>query len=133
MTTQAKSGRGTLFKRAGISCAELKTLGTPKVTRDTIDATSFDSSNYEEFILGIFRSGTCQLGFINVPTDVGQAGLKSDLDNGTTQAFTIEFPFTATKTLTFNGIVTEWEPTAGTHEIMMLNVGIKVSGAVSWT
>jgi hypothetical protein len=133
MATAAKAGRGTVFKRNGVACAELKTLGPPKVERDTLDATNFDSANYEEFILGLIRTGDCVLGFNHNPADTGQAGLKSDLDAGTLQAFTIDFPFSATKQMAFSGIVKSWEPTSEYNGIMMLNVSIKVSGAITWT
>lgn len=133
MATAAKAGNGTVFKRNGVACAELKTLGVPKIQRDTIDATNFDSSNFEEFILGMKRTGDCSLAFNHIPTDAGQSGLKDDLDNGTLQAFTIEFPFSSTKTLGFSGVITAWEPTTDINGIMMLNVSIKVSGAVTWS
>lgn len=133
MATAAKAGNGTVFKRNTVACAELKSIGVPKLQRDTLDATSFDSLNYEEFILGLKRTGDCSLSFIHIPTDTGQSGLKTDLDNGTTQAFTIEFPFSSTKTMGFSGVVTAWEPTTDVNGIMMLNVSIKVSGSVTWT
>lgn len=133
MATAAKAGKGTVFKRNTVACAELKTIGVPKIQRDTIDATNFDSNNYEEFILGMIRTGDCSLSFNHIPTDPGQSGLKDDLDNGTTQAFTIDFPFSSTKTLGFSGVVSSWEPTTDVNGIMMLNVSIKVSGAVTWT
>lgn len=133
MATAAKAGKSTVFKRNTVACSELKTLGAPAVQRDTLDATNFDSLNYEEFILGLYRTGDCSLSFNHIPTDTGQAGLKDDLDNGTTQAFTIEFPFSSTKTMGFSGVVTKWEPTTDYNGIMMLNVTIKVSGAVTWT
>lgn len=133
MATLAKAGNGTVFKRNGVACAELKTLGVPAVQRDTLDATNFDSLNYEEFILGLFRTGDCSLSFNHITSDAGQTGLKDDLDNGTNQAFTIEFPFSSTKTMGFSGVVTNWQPTTDVNGIMMLNVTIKVSGAVTWT
>lgn len=133
MTTAAKAGSGTVFYRNGTACSELKTIGVPKIQRDTLDATSFDSGNYEEFILGMRRTGECSLSFNHIPTDTRQTGLKSDLDNGTVQSFSITFPFSSTKTLAFSGVVTSWEPTTDVNGIMMLNVSIKVSGTPSWT
>lgn len=131
--TNARVGRGTVFYRNGLACAELKQIGPPTVSRDTIDATNFDSNNYEEFVPGLIRTGECTLSFNHVPTDTGQAGLKSDLDNGTLQTFSITFPFSSTKTLAFSGIVQSWQLQTDYNGIMMLNVTIKVSGAVTWT
>lgn len=130
--TASKAGKGTTFTRNGGTCAELKKLGPPKVQRDTIDATNFDSQNYEEFILGLYKTGDATLSFNSIPTDVGQSGLKDDMDNGTLQNFAIAFPFAVTKTLGFSGYVTSWEQTADYNGIMMLNVSIKVSGAITW-
>lgn len=133
MATAARSGRGLVFKRSGVAAAELKTITVPPLERDTLDATSFDSQDAEEFILGLKRTGTCQLVFNHIPSDTVQAGLKDDLDNGVTGSYSIVLPFGTNKTLAFSGVVQSWQPTAEVNGIQMLNVSIKVSGLPSYT
>lgn len=133
MATAARSGRGLVFKRSGVSAAELKTITIPPIQRDTLDATSFDSNDAEEYILGLKRTGSCQLQFIHIPTDTVQSGLKDDLDNGTVGSYSIVLPFGTNKTLAFSGVVTNWQPQAEVNGVQMLSVDIKVSGTPSYS
>ena len=51
MASNAISGVGTVFLRAGTALAEVNSITGPGMTRDFIDVTSLDStSGYREFI-----------------------------------------------------------------------------------
>lgn len=138
--TGAKIGKKTVFLRetavggavyAGV--AEVKSLGGPSMSRDAVDATNFDSpDDFAEHIPGVAEGGEASLVLNFRPDHVSQgaaAGMSKDFIDGTVRGWQIQFPqFTNTPTLTFQGFITGWEPTAAVRDILSFAVKIKVTG-----
>lgn len=138
--TGAKRGIGTRFLREHpvgsatyVAVAEVKSLGGPSMSRDAVEATHLTSDNeHSEFIAGVADGGDVTITVNFRPDHASQAeasGLLNDLQNGTLRSWRVEWPqFTNTPTLTFDGIVTGYEPTVGVRDVLTAAVRIKVSG-----
>lgn len=138
--TGAKIGMRTLFKREHpvgsatyVAVAEVKTISGPSMSRDALDATHMSSDDdHAEFVAGVPDGGEVSLVLNFRPEHVSQgeaSGLLNDLQAGTLRSWRVEWPqFTNTPTLTFSGIVTGYEPSAATRDLLTVAVKVKVSG-----
>jgi hypothetical protein len=111
LTTAAKAAFGVILSRNGNVIAELTNIGSPKLSLDTVEATSHQSADgYKEYIGTLLDGGEVAIegNFIADDTD-GQIGLISDMNNKTLQSFVITFPASITATWTFNALVTAFE------------------------
>jgi hypothetical protein len=138
--TGAKLGTRTRFLRedpvgGGVftATAEVKHIGGPKLSRDSIEATTTESpDDHAEFIPGLANGGEVALVLNFRPEHVSQgatAGLLKDFQDGTVRNWRIEWPqFPNTPTLTFPGFLTGWEPSSAAKELISVAVAIKVTG-----
>ena len=143
--TGAKIGMKTAFKREHpvgsatyVAVAEVKSLGGPSASRDTVDATHMQSDDdHAEYIAGVPDGGEVNVVLNFRPEHVTQgavSGLYHDHENGTLRNWRIEWPqFTNTPTLDFAGLVTGIEPSSSTRDVIALAVKIKVSGKLTKT
>lgn len=138
--TGAKIGMKTLFEREHpfgsgtyVAVAEVKTIGGPSMSRDALEATHMSSDDdHAEYISGVPDGGEVSL-LLNFRPDAasqGEAsGLLNDLQAGTFRNWRVRWPqFTNTPTLTFGGIVTGYEPSSATRDVLSVAVKVKVSG-----
>jgi hypothetical protein len=117
MTTAAQIAFGTTIARAGNTIAELKSIGLPELTLETVDVTNHQSaSGAREFVGTLINGGDVAISgnFIKGDSN-GQIGLKADLLAKTVQAFVITFP-DATTTWTFSALVTKFKVDDATIE-----------------
>lgn len=140
MATGAKLGKKTLFQReqplgsgAYVTLAEMKSWTGPTLTRDAVEATSFDTADdYEEHIPGLKNGGevSAVLNFRPEHTSQGAAtGLLKSYEDGTIETWRVQWPqFTNTPQLTFPGFLTGWEVTGATKDLMTVSIKIKVTG-----
>lgn len=141
--TGARIGMKTQFLREHpvgsgtyVAIAEVKSIGGPAQSRDAVDATHMRSDDdHAEYIAGVPDGGEVSLVLNFRPDDVSQAeasGLYNDFQAGTVRSWRAQWPqFSNTPSLTFAGVVTGYEPSSATREILQLAVKIKVSGKVT--
>jgi hypothetical protein len=111
VTTAAKAAFGATLSRNGNIIAELTKIGHPKISLDTKEVTSHQSTNnYKEYI-GTLKDGgevSIEGNFIAGDTN-GQIGLVTDLEAATVQSFVLTFPTSVIATWTFSALVTAFE------------------------
>lgn len=130
MASNAISGVGTVFLRAGTALAEVNSITGPGMTRDFIDVTSLDStSGYREFIAGFRDGGTVTLN-MNF-TAATYALMKADFESDDAQEYEIVLPDDDVTSLEFVGLVTELPLTITVDDKVTADVTIKVSGQVT--
>lgn len=131
MTTAAKAAFGTTLARDGNNIAELTSIGAPKLSLDTQEVTSHQSSSgYKEYIGTLLDGGEVVIegNFISSDSD-GQIGLITDMEAKTVQDFVITFPTAITATWTFTALVTAFEiGDMATDGTLTFSATLKISG-----
>jgi len=133
--SEAVTGVGAIFHRwdglhTWAAIAEINNIGGPSMTRDTIDATSLDSTDgYREFIAGFRDGGTVVLN-MNFWRNT-YALFKADFESDTLGNYEIILPDDDTTTLEFTGLVTELPLTIPPDDKITVDVSIKISGKVT--
>jgi predicted secreted protein len=140
MASGAKLGKKTLFQReqpvgsgSYVTLAEMKQWSGPSLTRDVVDATSFDTADdYEEQIPGLKNGGevSATLNFRPEHTSQGAAsGLLKSFEDGTIETWRVQWPqFSGTPQMTFPGFLIAHEVTGATKELLSVQIKIKVTG-----
>lgn len=143
--TGAKIGAKTEFRRETVVgggayavVAEVKSIGGPALSRDSVDATHLLSpDDHAEYIAGLADGGEISLVLNFRPEHASQgasAGLLADFQAGTVRSWQVAWPqFTNEPTLTFSGFLTGWEPTSAPKDILTVAVKVKVSGKTTAT
>lgn len=127
------AGKGTVFKKwtgaAWSTIAGVKDFSGPSSTRETYDATDFDSTNgYREFIGGLRDGGEVTFTFHFNKT--GYTSLKTDFESDTLVVYQLDLPDSATTELRFSGLVTGLPLNVPLDDIVTIDVTIKISGQV---
>jgi predicted secreted protein len=114
-----------------VNIAELRKVGGPKLSLETIDVTVHNTATpWRRFIGGLLNAGevTMELNFIPTETTHSySAGLIRDMVNRTQRHFKIIFPDAGTTTWAFTGLVTNFEMSSDPAAVLQANVTIKVS------
>jgi hypothetical protein len=130
--SSAKSGYGTLFKRAGTAIAEVMTVSGPNLSRDTIEVTHLTSDNgFKEFISGMADGGECTVTLNWIPGNSGHALLVSDLCAGpdaTAVAYSVDWRGLGTNIWAFNGHITGFSPSGDKTKQLDATAAFKVTG-----
>lgn len=133
MASNAFTGVGTQFKRAGVAVAEVNSVTGPNSTRNQIDVTSLDSTGgYKEFIGG-FRDGgevTLNMNFTKATYGLMQNDFEND-DNSV--AYTVVLSDASATTIGFNGFVQSLGFAVPTEDKVTADVTIKVTGPITIT
>ena len=138
MPTGAMKSKGiTLQRSAGGSPDVFTTVGEvlsfdgPSMSLPTEEATSFDST-WAEVIAGVPDGGQVTFQINYIPSNVPQAGLQDDLENGTRRAFRLVFTDTGSSKLEFSGYVTALSPSSGGPNSRVVgSCTIRIDGAVT--
>jgi hypothetical protein len=142
MPTSAKPGSKCVLKRESTvgsgtfnTIAEVKGVRGPGLAGGITEVTSFDSAGVREFVATLRDAGTLSFTVNYIPNGggTGHQLLVTDLYNGITTAFRLEFQFSPTVILAFSGIVTGFEISAELEQAVSANVTIKVTGWPTWT
>jgi predicted secreted protein len=140
MATGAKIGKRTQFLRentigGGVYsvCAEVKSIGGPTLNRDAVEATNMDSpDDHAEYIGGVADGGEISLVLNFRPDHASQgssAGLAKDYFDGEKRGYQVQWPqFSNVPTMTVQGILTGYEVTSATKDLLTVAVKIKVTG-----
>ena len=134
MASLGIAGVGTLFRRWDganwVNISEIKNIGGPSMSRNTIDVTSLDSTGgYMEFIGGLKDPGGVTLAMIfrRDTYDI----MKTDFENDTLKNYEIFLPDAEYTSFEFEGLVTELPLTIPTDDVVACDVTIKISGEVT--
>jgi predicted secreted protein len=134
MSSNAKSGVGTLFRRWSGSdwanIAEIKSITGPNKSRNVISVTSLDSTGgYEEIIAALRKAGTVQLkmNFTRATYDL----MNDDFESDTLQNYEIVLPDLENSTFEFEGLVTELGLAITVEDVISSDVTISINGQVT--
>jgi len=145
MTTNARIGHGATFKIGnGASpevftavASEVRSIGFPAISRDTIDASHTLSPNqWREFIAGMIDAGEMSIEFNLVPgtADTTLAALFTELGTaGSATAKNRQIVFPDTSQLDFAAIFTGFDGDIPIADNMTATANFKITGAVTLT
>lgn len=115
--------------------AEVKNLGGPALSLDTIDATNHGSTEYwKEFIPGALDAGEVTFDLSFIPTNATQsfiAGLILDMKNRTLRNFKLVFsdePGLTGTVWAFPAYVTKFPPAAAVADSLNASCSLRISG-----
>lgn len=131
MTTAAIRSFGVVLKRNGNVIGEVTQVGDIEIKQDTEDVTSHQSTaRYNEIVGTILKGGDLKLEGNFLPSDtLGQIGLKGDMEAGTLQVFTLDFPPAILAQWTFNAVVTSWKiPALPVDKSVKWEATLEISG-----
>lgn len=139
MATLAISGKGTLLKLGDgadpevfTTIAEVKSIGGPSFSSDTIDVTSHSSPGaYREFIASLIDPGELTFDVNFVPghaTHNAATGLLFLFQNRTRRNYQFVLPDLAVTTWSIQGIVTGFQMNAPTDDVLGASITIKITG-----
>ena len=132
MSTSAISAHGVILKRGSNPIPEISSIGGPSYSRDTLDATSHDST-VKEYIGSLVDSGEVSFTFTYIVGNAEHEGLRdTDMLASTAASFSIQLPDTGTTTGSFSGWVTKWDLTANHDGKLEVSCSIKVTGSITW-
>jgi hypothetical protein len=140
MTTQAKTGFGTLLKRgdgaaseAFTSVGELLSIKGPQLSRAMIKATNMGSPNGRKEVIasGILEIGQVDFQVSYVRGDAQHTGILSDIKTGALRNWQIVFPDDPTNPVAFAAYVTKAEPDMPIEEKRTLTVSVEVTGDIT--
>lgn len=120
------SGGGTLV-------AQVSSFSGPGLSADTIDVTNHASTNaWEEFVVGILRSGELSMEIVYDPANATHAnagsGLLADFVSRASTTWTFVFPDAAATEWSFTAFVTGFEPDAAHDGALTAAVTLKPTG-----
>jgi len=129
MSTSAKLAFGTTLEKGATAIAELTAIGGPTISADTLDVTSHDSPDgYREFLQGLRNAGEISIEGNFIPGNAGQVALTTDLNDGSSDAYTITFPTAMATTWTFSAIVTAFDTDAPFDAKASFRATLKITG-----
>jgi len=125
----ANKGIGTTIQIGATTIGTLTSIVTPEISADTIESTTLDTATgYKTFVQGIRDGGEVSMTGYFDPSDTGQTALKTALDAGTVDTYTITFPF-GTNTWTFTATVTKYKTgEANLSDLLSFEITVKISG-----
>lgn len=129
--TEAVRSYGAVLKRNGHIVGEITQIGDLEIKQDTEDVTSHQSlARYKERISTILDGGDVKLEGNFLPGDTdGQIGIKTDMELGALQAFTIDFPPAMGAQWAFNANVTSWKiPALPVDKSVKWEATLEISG-----
>lgn len=139
MTTAAKSSFGTFLKLGDggatevfATIAEVKDIKGPKLSLETEDVTSHDSTDgWVEHIGTLLDGGDVTFEVNWLPANVTQsftAGLLKDMVGRTKRNFQLVVPAAASLTWTFAALVTEFQPELKVKGAQTASIKLQISG-----
>lgn len=139
MRTQADTGFGAKFEVLTATgpdvwtrIGELNDLQPPEISRDTHDATHYESDDgYREFIPGLKDGGEATIEYNLIPGGTTDDQVQTLMDDDDLQKFRVVFPNAAK--LTFDGFVTTVGRATPMDDKMTGSATIKVSGKPALT
>lgn len=127
------SAFGTSLKRIATVIGQVTNIGGPSESMDTLDVTSHDSAGaWREFVGGLLDAGEVSVDLVFDPDNAGQISVRNDLVGRVPVSYVITFPDVSPATVTFNALVTGFEPDAPVDGDLSASVTLKATGAPVW-
>lgn len=124
---------GAILKRGGTTIAAIKDITGPGLSLDTIDVTTHDSANaWREFIGGLKDGGEVSMDIVWDPDDTSQTNFRTDLASRAVTAWSITLTDATPTVISFNALVTEFEPSIALEDELAASVTLKITGAVTF-
>lgn len=125
---------GTLLKINGTTVAGVTNISGPNLTLETIDVTNHSStSGWREFVAGLKDGGEVTFDIVYDPAGAthmnASGGLLYELDQGTSESFSLTFPDSGATVWSFTAFVTSFEPGAPVADGLTASVTLKITGA----
>lgn len=136
MTTKARIGHGSVFSIATadsptdyVTISEVTSITPPKLSRDTIDATSNDSAEkWREFIAGLKDGGEMSVEMNFIPESSGNVRILGSFNSDRALKCKIVFPDSPTTQWAFDAFCTGYEPADPVDDKMSATVTFKLTG-----
>lgn len=131
----AKRGMGTTIKQGTQLIGYLTSIGSPQLSADTIETTTLDTANnYKTYIQGLVDAGEVTISGFFEPSDDGLTALKTAIDDGQPDTYTIEFPAGFGTDWEFSAIVTAFNVgEANKDDAVTFEATLKVTGKPTLT
>lgn len=130
---QVGGGAGQAYTPVG----EIVDIDGPNLSSSFIDVTHMLSpNNTREFIASLKDSGSVRLSMNYVPNDAGQnptTGFLYDRENSIKRWYKIDFTDGNTTTVEFQAFVEEFSISAKMGDKGTAQVGLKISGPLTWS
>lgn len=129
-----QSSQGTTIKKtSGTAVANLTSIDGLDIKGNTIESTTLDTADgFKTFVSGLKEVNDVSIsGYFDYTS---HSDILTDLQAGTSNNYTIQFPKTATQTTngdswTFDAIVTGFKTKAGMDSLISFDATLKVSGS----
>jgi hypothetical protein len=133
-------GMGSEFRRhngaepgAFEKVSEILEIGDLTTTRQTNEATNFDSGGYEEFTSGIRSSGELTIKAVYDKAEPVNEKLTGDIESDGLVQYELAFPDQQNTTGTFWALITSVQTAIPLKERMTQIFTLKISGKITWT
>lgn len=128
------SSWGCVLKRGATTIAQVRDIGGPGLSMDTLDVTTHDSTDaWREFVGGLKDGGEVSLELVWDPDNASQTLLRTDLDGRTVSTWSITFVDPTPAVVTFSALVTQFEPSANVEDELTVSATLKVTGEPVFT
>lgn len=111
--------------------AQVRTIGGPSLTAETIDVSTHDGAGYREFVASLIDPGEVTLEIVWDPDAATHDSMFDDLVARTLRNVQIVWPDATSTTWSFAGQFTRFEPSAPVDGDLSASVTYKVSGAIT--
>jgi predicted secreted protein len=130
MTSQAVNAFGTILSMNGTEIAEVRSIGGPKLSRATLEATHHTSEDmWREFKKGLKDGGEVSMELNFMPFNATHQAILADFSDDTTIAeWVMTFPDSGATQWSFDAIVTAFEPSQPFDELLTASTTLKVTG-----
>ena len=124
---------GSLLKINGTTVAGVTNISGPGLTLETIDVTNHSStSGWREHVGGLKDGGEVSLDIVYDPAEAthmnASGGLLYELDQGTSESFSLTFSDTGATVWSFTAFVTSFEPSGAVADGLTAAVTLKITG-----
>jgi len=130
----AEAALGLTFAKGGTGISEITSITGPSTTADTVEVTHYTSDDgYKEFVQTFRDGGEIVIEGNLDASDDGQVALITDLNDGSSDAYTLTLPNTEASTWTFSAIVTAFETLQPRDGVIGFSATLKVTGKALFT
>lgn len=115
--------------------AQLTEISGLEVSSDTVETTTLEATGgFRTYVQGLKDAGEVSIsGYFNPDDTVGQGALWGNLQDGSVDAYRIEFPSALGAKWAFNAIVTGYTTGAAMEDLISFEATLKITGVPTLT